>query len=72
MSGFLIGYHTGRGSPVPRRRPGPIAALFLLFVAACAAAVLILFYPEVFGPIVGILVLLVMLGALGQFPWFRC
>ena len=71
MFGFLIGYHTGRGSPLPRRRPGPIAVLFLLFVAACAAAVLILFYPAVFGPIVGILVLLVVLGALGRHLGFR-
>ena len=66
MFRFLIGYHIGHRSPLPRRRPGPIAALFWLCVAACAAAVLIVVYPALFGPIVGILVLLVVLGALGQ------
>ena len=71
MFGFLIGYHTDRRSPLPRRRPGPIATAFWIFIVVIALIALFEVQPLVFGPIVGILVLLVVLGGLGQLPGFR-
>ena len=38
MFGFLMGYHTGRCSPFPRRRPRPMAALFWLLVPSAPSS----------------------------------
>ena len=66
MWGFLAGWHESQSVDPESRRPGTMEMVFWAVVGICAAIAFILVYPPVFGPLIGALFVLSVLGALGQ------
>ena len=63
---FLLGRGSGRRSAYRKRRPSGCGMVLWALVGVCAAVALAELHPLIFGPLLGLLGLLIVLGLLGQ------